>query len=143
MLTIEGLSTGYGELEALHDVSLDVGTQEIVTVIGANGAGKSTLLRALSGLIPANAGRIMLNDQDITRIPAQARVQLGLVHVPEGRQVLAKLSVFENLRIGAFVHRLDHQHVERTLERVFHMFPILDERQTQRAGLLSGGEQQM
>lgn len=143
MLTIEGLSTGYAELEVLHGVSLDVKAEEIVTVIGANGAGKSTLLRALSGLIPAYAGRIVFDGQDITRIAAQERVRRGLVHVPEGRQVLAKLSVLENLRIGAFVHRSDHRHVENTLAHVFEMFPILLERQTQRAGLLSGGEQQM
>jgi branched-chain amino acid transport system ATP-binding protein len=143
MLEIQELAAGYGELEVLHGVSLHVAVDEIVTIVGANGAGKSTLLRALSGLIPVRRGRILFCDRDITRTPAQERVKRGLVQVPEGRQILAKLSVLENLMLGAFVHRGDRAHIEATRARVFQMFPILRERQHQRAGLLSGGEQQM
>jgi branched-chain amino acid transport system ATP-binding protein len=143
MLEIEGLSAGYGELKVLSDVTLRVNADEIVTVIGANGAGKSTLLRALSGLIPTRGGRVTFSGKDITRTLAQDRVRLGLVHVPEGRQILAKLSVLENLMLGAFVHRANHTHVEQTRAHVFQMFPILQERKQQRAGSLSGGEQQM
>jgi branched-chain amino acid transport system ATP-binding protein len=143
MLQVEDLVAGYGELEVLRGVSLRVAADEIVTVVGANGAGKSTLLRALSGLIPVRHGRILLDGRDITRAPPQERVKLGLVQVPEGRQILAKLSVLENLMLGAFVHRRDRAHIEATRARVFDMFPILQERRQLRAGLLSGGEQQM
>src|SRR5436190_585617 len=102
MLEVAGVTAGYDSVPVLHDVSLDVGAGEIVSLLGANGAGKSTLLRALSGLIPLSGGRIALDGRDLSRVPAHRRVALGLVQVPEGRHILADLTVRENLRLGAY-----------------------------------------
>lgn len=143
MLEVDRISAGYGGVEVLHRVSLKIEPTEIVSLLGANGAGKSTFLRALSGLIPITQGRVIFNGQDLTRLAAQTRVKLGLVHVPEGRQILPNLTVGENLLLGAYAHRHDKAHVERTRESAFELFPVLRERQSQFAGSLSGGEQQM
>src|ERR1700674_2392780 len=105
MLIVDELSAGYGEIEVLHQISLESSQTEILAVLGANGAGKSTLLRALSGLIPARHGKITFDGRDITRTAPQNRVRLGLVQVPEGRQILANMTTLENLRAGGFVYR--------------------------------------
>ena len=143
MLEVEQLGAGYGGMEVLHGISLRVDAGEIVSLLGANGAGKSTLLRVLSGLIPLSRGAIRLDGHDISRIPPHRRVALGVVHVPEGRHVLAGLTVRENLRLGAFIHRDDRARLEEREAYAYSLFPILCERAQQPAGLLSGGEQQM
>src|SRR5579875_1438015 len=130
-------------MEVLHDISLRVDTGEIVSLLGANGAGKSTLLRVLSGLIPLSRGAIRLDGHDISHVPAHQRVASGLVQVPEGRHILAGLTVRENLRLGAFIHRRDRGYLEESEAQAYSLFPILRERAEQPAGLLSGGEQQM
>ena len=143
MLEVERLAAGYAGMEVLHDISLRVDTGEIVSLLGANGAGKSTLLRVLSGLIPLSRGAIRLDGHDISHVPAHQRVASGLVQVPEGRHILAGLTVRENLRLGAFIHRRDRGYLEESEAQAYSLFPILRERAEQPAGLLSGGEQQM
>ena len=140
MLRIEGLVAGYDQLEVLHSVNITVKTAGSVVVLGANGAGKSTLCRAISGLIPARRGAIRLDDRDVTALSSSQRVRLGIVQVPEGRQVFPLMSVLENLRLGAWVHG---EATKSALREVFDLFPRLEERAGQNAGLLSGGEQQM
>ena len=142
MLSVENLDVAYGLIQALHAVSLHVERGEIVTLIGANGAGKSTTLLALSGLLPVRAGRVTFEDQDITSLPPHRRVELGIVQVPEGRRVFANMSVHENLELGAYT-RKDRKGVKQDLQKMMDLFPILKERRAQRAGTLSGGEQQM
>jgi len=142
MLSVEYLDVAYGLIQALHAVSLHVERGEIVTLIGANGAGKSTTLLALSGLLPVRAGRVTFEDQDITSLPPHRRVELGIVQVPEGRRVFANMSVHENLELGAYT-RKDRKGVKQDLQKMMDLFPILKERRAQRAGTLSGGEQQM
>ena len=144
MLEVSGLTVAYGAIRALHGVSLQVRRATVVCLIGANGAGKTTLLRALSGLLPVQAGRIGLDDRDVTGAGPEALVRLGLSHVPEGRQNFGALTVRDNLLVGAYpVRRSGRGEVARTLERVFAIFPVLRDRQRQLAGSLSGGEQQM
>jgi branched-chain amino acid transport system ATP-binding protein len=143
VLEVERLAAGYAGMEVLRDISLRVDTGEIVSLLGANGAGKSTLLRSLSGLIPPSRGAIRLDGHDISHVPAHQRVALGLVQVPEGRHILANLTVRENLRLGAFIHRRDRGYLEESEAQAYSLFPILRERAQQPAGLLSGGEQQM
>ena len=128
---------------ALRGVSLALGGGEMVALLGANGAGKSTLLRAVSGLLPLQKGHIRMNGEDISTLLASRRVELGLVHVPEGRQMLSGLSVEENLLIGGYVKRKHADWVVRTVADVYRLFPVLLERRRQLAGSLSGGEQQM
>jgi branched-chain amino acid transport system ATP-binding protein len=128
---------------ALRGVSLRLGAGEMVALLGANGAGKSTLLRAISGMLPLHKGSIRLNGQDLASMPASRRVELGLVHVPEGRQMLAGLTVEENLVIGGYVKRKHADWVTRTAEDVYRLFPVLKERRRQLTGSLSGGQQQM
>lgn len=128
---------------ALKGLSLQLDAGEMVAVLGANGAGKSTLLRVLSGLVPLAKGTLRMNGKDISRMPASERVVMGLVHVPEGRQMLSGLTVEENLRIGGYVQRRRPDFLSRTEDRVYAMFPILRDRRTQLAGSLSGGQQQM
>ncbi len=140
MLRIEGLVAGYEQLEVLHGVHIAVESAGSVVVLGANGAGKSTLCRAISGLIPARAGTIHLDDQDVTTMSSSQRVRLGIIQVPEGRQVFPLMTVQENLRLGAWVHG---EATRSALREVFDLFPRLEERAGQNAGLLSGGEQQM
>jgi branched-chain amino acid transport system ATP-binding protein len=129
--------------DALRGVSLALRRGEMVAVLGGNGAGKSTLLRALSGLIPLREGRIRFDGEDVTRMPAHRRVERGLIHVPEMRQMLAGLSVEENLLMGAYVRRHDQAWIAQAFEDVYRAFPILRERKDQLAGSLSGGQQQM
>ncbi|MBM3567674.1 MAG: ABC transporter ATP-binding protein [Alphaproteobacteria bacterium] len=141
MLAIEGVHTFYGRIEALRGVTLSVAAGEIVALIGANGAGKSTLLMTVFGNPRAQAGRVRLEGEDITGLPTDAIVRRGLAIAPEGRRVFPRMSVLENLMMGATV--ADPAHLEVDLERVFALFPILAERREQRGGTLSGGEQQM
>jgi branched-chain amino acid transport system ATP-binding protein len=142
MLEIRDLSVHYGAIAALSGVSFRVDRGAIVTLIGANGAGKTTTLRAISGLVRPSAGRIFYEGQDITGRKAHELVGLGLAHSPEGRLVFANLTVRENLHLGAYLQR-DRRVIDRELEFVFATFPRLKERETQLAGTLSGGEQQM
>jgi branched-chain amino acid transport system ATP-binding protein len=141
MLTVEGLRAGYGKVEVLHDVGLEVAPGRIVALIGANGAGKTTLLKTISGLIRPAAGTIAFEGQAIVRRPAHKIVALGISHVPEGRAILRRMSVLENLRMGAYV-RSDSE-VENDIAAAMERFPVLAERRHQLAGTLSGGEQQM
>ena len=141
MLTIHGLRSGYGKLEVLHDVDMKIEQGQIVTLIGANGAGKTTLLKTISGLIRSTAGTIEYEGKSIARGLAHKIVCLGISHVPEGRAVLKRMTVLDNLRMGAYV-RSDLE-VERDIEKVLERFPALAERRYQRAAALSGGEQQM
>ena len=142
MLTLEGLTAGYGRITALHGVSLTVGAAEFVCLIGANGAGKSTTLKAISGLVRAGAGRIVFDGQEIQRLAPQEILRRGIAHCPEGRRVFPHMTVGENLLMGAYV-RTDAAAVATDMERGFGHFPILAERRRQTAGTLSGGEQQM
>jgi len=141
MLSIAGLRAGYGRIEVLHDVALDVAQGQIVTLIGANGAGKTTLLKTISGLIRPNAGSIDFEGESIARRPPHRIVARGISHVPEGRAILKRMTVLDNLRMGAFVRR--DAEVARDIDAVFVRFPALGERRAQMAGTLSGGEQQM
>lgn len=140
MLKIDDLTAGYGQLEALHGVSLNVEANQSVAVVGANGAGKSTLCRAISGLIKSRSGSIRFADQDITHSSTSERVKAGVIQVPEGRQVFAEMTVLENLTLGAFVHGRPKT---EDMDAVFALFPILRERSAKQAGMLSGGEQQL
>jgi len=142
MLEVEKLNTYYGRIHALKDVSLTVEEGEIVTLIGANGAGKSTLLKTMSGLLKPRTGRIRYDGEDITSYPPHDIVTKGVVQVPEGRRVFGRLTVLENLEMGAFTCT-DRQVLRANLERIFGLFPRLKERSKQLAGTLSGGEQQM
>lgn len=142
MLSVEGLNVHYGKVHALHDVSLRIEEGEIVTLIGANGAGKTTILRTLSGLMHSTSGRIKFESHDITRWSSMAIVRAGIAHVPEGRHVWPQMTVQENLALGSLVRR-DPEGVRQDLERIFAYFPRLQERLSQLAGSLSGGEQQM
>ncbi|MGB3955277.1 MAG: ABC transporter ATP-binding protein [Brooklawnia sp.] len=142
MFEIRDLRVNFGGIQALKGISLEVQAGEIVTLIGANGAGKTTTLRTASGLERPAGGQIWLEGKDISRTSAQDRVKRGLVQVPEGRRVFPRMSVLENLELGAFLRR-DRQGVATDLQRVFDRFPVLADRRTQDAGTLSGGEQQM
>jgi branched-chain amino acid transport system ATP-binding protein len=141
MLSISDLTSGYGDIEVLRQVSLSVGEGEIVTLIGANGAGKTTLVRTISGLIKARGGRIVFHDKEIQRLPPHKIVALGIIQCPEGRAVLARMSVAENLMMGAYA-RSDRE-IGDDIEKIFGRFPALRERRAQPASVLSGGEQQM
>ena len=142
LLEVEGLDAHYGRIQALSGVSLRVEEGEIVTLIGANGAGKTTTLRAISGLIRPSKGTIRFAGQDITRVTPDQIVRTGLIQSPEGRRVFARMTVRENLELGAYT-RSDPAEVASDLKRVIEVFPRLEERFTQKAGTLSGGEQQM
>jgi len=143
LLAVEGLDAGYGDVQVLWGVTLSVNRGEAVALIGSNGAGKTTLLRAISGTIPARGGRLTFEGEDITGLQPDRRVARGLAHVPEGRQVFNGMTVRENLRMGAYTRRDARDEVRADLDRVLALFPALAERQTQLAGTLSGGEQQM
>ncbi len=142
MLSIQNLNVYYGVIHALHDLSLEVNQGEIVTLIGSNGAGKSTTLLALSGLLAPQSGTISFRDKDLKGVSAHARVQNGLVQVPEGRRVFPQMSVQENLGLGAYA-RKDKAQIQKDLDEVCDLFPRLRERWKQLAGTMSGGEQQM
>jgi branched-chain amino acid transport system ATP-binding protein len=141
LLQVEGIHTYYGAIEALRGVSLRVEEGEAVTIIGSNGAGKSTTLRSISGLTPARSGKVMFEGQEITRVPAHQIVDYGIALAPEGRHCFARMTVRENLDLGAYRRR--DGGVEEDLNRVFDLFPRLKERERQKAGTMSGGEQQM
>jgi len=141
LLSVDDLHVAYGGIEAVRGVSLRVGAGEIVTLIGANGAGKTTILRTISGLIRPRAGEISFRGRRIDEMPAHEIVRAGVGHSPEGRRVFPRLSVRENLDMGAFARR--DERVAADYERVFRLFPVLQERAGQAAGTLSGGEQQM
>ena len=142
LLRINAIETFYGPIQAIRGVSLDVDHGQIVTVLGANGAGKTTVLRTISGVLDPERGQVMFEGQDIARTPPDQVMRRGICHVPEGREIFPFLTVRENLSMGAYT-RHDHAGVVRDTELCFDYFPRLKERQTQRAGLLSGGEQQM
>ena len=142
MLTLSGVSAGYGSVAAINDVSIAIGEGEAVGLLGANGAGKSTTLRAISGLVRPTAGTITFLGTSIASLPAYKVTELGIAHVPEGRQVFPELTVKENLEIGAYIPSAKASRA-RTLELVFTIFPVLAERRKQLAGTMSGGEQQM
>ncbi len=141
MLTVTGLTSDYGRIRALHGIDLQVTQGEILALVGANGAGKTTLLRTLSGVQQASQGEVRFDGVDITRAPSDKRVRLGISQVPEGRQMFGPMTVVDNLLLGAYTRR--RQDIRRDLDRMYEMFPRLFERQSQIAGTLSGGEQQM
>jgi branched-chain amino acid transport system ATP-binding protein len=141
MLEIEGLASRYGRIPALKGIDLHVDQGELVVLVGANGAGKTTLLRVLSGVQPVSAGHVRFEGVDITAASPDKRVRLGIVQVPEGRQVFGPLSVEDNLRLGAFLR--SKADAQRTCERVYSLFPALKDKRRQAAGTLSGGQQQM
>ncbi len=142
ILQVENLDTGYGEVQILWDVSIKAYKGKLTTIIGSNGSGKSTLLRAITGIIPAWKGRIVFKGEDITNLPAYKRADLGLIMVPEGRMLFPEMTVYENLEMGAYNKRARPRFKE-SLEFVLELFPRLKERLHQKAGTMSGGEQQM
>lgn len=142
MIKINNLSSGYDNIQILKNINLEVLSGNLTTVIGPNGAGKSTLLRTISGLTSINQGTVVMDGVDICRLRPDEIVELGIIHVPEGRMILSRLTVRENLIMGSFKRKDDIQ-VKKDLEKVLDMFPILSERINQYGGTLSGGEQQM
>jgi len=142
LLSVEGLEAGYDEVQVLWGLSLKARRGELTAIVGANGAGKTTTLRAVAGTLAPWRGRVMFGDEDVTRVPSHVKAARGLALVPEGRQLFSAMSVAENLELGAFSTRASRPYAER-LDQVFGLFPRLAERQRQRAGTLSGGEQQM
>lgn len=142
MLEVRDLNVYFGVIQAIKNISFDVDAGEVVALIGANGAGKTTTLHTVTGLLPAASGKITLDGKDLGKVPAHKIVSMGMAHVPEGRRVFAALSVYDNLKMGAYT-RKDKKEIEASLEMVFEAFPRLKERRNQVAGTLSGGEQQM
>ena len=142
MLEVKVLHVYYGMIHAIKGVSFHVNEGEIIALIGANGAGKTTILHTITGLLAPKGGQVVFEGKDITKTPAHKIVELGMAHVPEGRRVFAQLSVYQNLKMGAYT-RSDKNEIEESLEMVYKRFPRLEERKNQMAGTLSGGEQQM
>lgn len=142
MLEIKDLQVYYGVIQAIKGISFTVNEGEIIALIGANGAGKTTILHTISGLIPAKAGSVKFMDKELTKTAPHKIVQMGMAHVPEGRRIFQELSVYENLKLGAYT-RKDKAEVEQSIQTVYQRFPRLEERKKQVAGTLSGGEQQM
>jgi branched-chain amino acid transport system ATP-binding protein len=142
VLELQDVEVAYGNIRAIKGISLTVSQGELVTLIGANGAGKSTTLKTISGLLRPKAGTLRYQDQMLDRLPPHKIVALGISHCPEGRHIFGQLTVTENLRVGA-IQRHDRDHVQSDVNHVYELFPVLKERSTQRAGTLSGGEQQM
>ncbi|PCG83927.1 ABC transporter ATP-binding protein [Streptomyces sp. WZ.A104] len=142
LLEVEDLRVAYGKIEAVKGISFKVEAGEVVTLIGTNGAGKTTTLRTLSGLIKPLAGQIKFNGKSLRKVPAHQVVSLGLAHSPEGRHIFPRMSIEDNLRLGAFL-RKDSDGIAKDIQRAYGLFPILGERRKQAAGTLSGGEQQM
>ncbi len=142
LLKADGIRAGYGKLEILHGVSLEVRPREIVSVIGPNGAGKSTAFKTIVGLLHPRSGRVLFDGKDITGLPPYEVLRLGLAYVPQGRIVFPQMTVLENLEMGAYIET-DPARVKEALARVYGLFPVLEERKRQVAGSLSGGEQQM
>jgi len=142
MLKVSDLQVYYGVIQAVKGISFEVDKGEVIALIGANGAGKTTILHTITGLIQAKSGKIKFEGRDITKLPGHKIVELGMAHVPEGRRVFSELTVLENLNLGAYI-RKDKDAVRKSLEMVYKSFPRLEERKSQLAGTLSGGEQQM
>lgn len=142
MLQVEELNVFYGAIHALKNISFEVNQGEIVSLIGANGAGKTTIMHTLSGLLKAESGSIRLHNKELTSVPAEKIVGMGLVQVPEGRRVFGRMSVLENLMMGAYL-RKDKKEIQEDIEKMYVRFPRLKERSKQTAGTMSGGEQQM
>ncbi|MFF3495158.1 ABC transporter ATP-binding protein [Streptomyces sp. NPDC002795] len=142
LLEVEDLKVAYGKIEAVKGISFSVEEGQVVTLIGTNGAGKTTTLRTLSGLLKPSAGKISFAGQPLATVPAHKIVAMGLAHSPEGRRIFPRLTIMENLQLGAFLRR-DQAAVEKDMQRAYELFPILGERRKQAAGTLSGGEQQM
>ena len=142
MLEVKDLQVYYGVIQALKGISFEVNQGEVIALIGANGAGKTTTLQTLTGIIPSKAGSIRFEGKDITKVPAHKIVEMGMAHVPEGRRVFADMTVYENLLMGAYT-RKDKNENALSQSNVYKRFPRLEERKNQRAGTLSGGEQQM
>ena len=144
MAMLEGrdLQVYYGMIHAIKGISFDVNQGEVIALIGANGAGKTTTLHTITGLLAPKSGSVLFEGKDITKVPAHKIVSMGMAHVPEGRRVFAELSVYENLKMGAYT-RKDKKEIEESLANVYKRFPRLEERKNQMAGTLSGGEQQM
>ena len=142
MLEVKDLEVYYGVIQAIKGISFEVNKGEVIALIGANGAGKTTTLHTITGLISPKKGHVIFEGKDITKVPAHEIVSMGMAHVPEGRRVFAELSVYENLRMGAYT-RKDKSEIEESLANVYKRFPRLEERKNQMAGTLSGGEQQM
>ena len=142
LLQVENLEVNYGVIRALKGVSFEVGTGEVVALIGANGAGKTTILHTVTGLLPAKSGSIVYDGHDLLKTPAHKIVSMGMAHVPEGRRIFGALTVYENIILGAYTRR-DKKEIEESIELVYTHFPRLNERTKQIAGTLSGGEQQM
>lgn len=142
MLTVKDLQVYYGVIQAIKGVSFEVNAGEVIALIGANGAGKTTILHTITGLIAPKAGSVEFEGRNLLKTPAHKIVSLGMAHVPEGRRIFQELTVYENLMLGAFTLK-DKAQIEKNLENVYKRFPRLEERRTQIAGTLSGGEQQM
>ncbi|PCJ39770.1 MAG: branched-chain amino acid ABC transporter ATP-binding protein [SAR86 cluster bacterium] len=142
MLKLSNVYAGYGGVDVLHELTVEVQAGEFVAVVGPNGAGKSTLFKTISGLITPSSGSIEFLGQDLLAVSAAKRAHLGIAHVPEGRQVFASMTIYENLEMGAYT-RAGQKHWQDNLEKIYNWFPILKERQSQLAGTLSGGQQQM
>lgn len=142
LLEIRDIEVYYGVIQAIKGISFDVNEGEVIALIGANGAGKTTILHTITGLLQPKNGSIVFDGKDITKVPAHKIVSMGMAHVPEGRRVFSQLSVYENLKMGAYT-RKDKAEIEESLEMVYGKFPRLEERKNQLAGTLSGGEQQM
>ena len=142
MLEVSDLVSGYGKSEVLREISLKIAKGQIVTIIGPNGAGKTTLFRTIFGLLPTRKGTVVFEGEDLSKLSPLARIQRGIALVPQGRAVFPDLSVLENMEMGAYTVK-DKKQVQETMEKCYHLFPVLRERVKQRAGTLSGGEQQM
>ena len=142
MLEVKNLKVHYGVIQAIKGISFEVNEGEVIALIGANGAGKTTTLQTVTGMLKPSEGEILFEGQDIVKVPGHKIVSMGMAHVPEGRRVFAELSVFENLKLGAYT-RKDKNEIAESLAKVYKSFPRLEERKNQLAGTLSGGEQQM
>jgi branched-chain amino acid transport system ATP-binding protein len=142
VLLVEDIHSYYGAIEALKGISIEVYEGEIVTLIGSNGAGKTTTLRSISGIVPPRTGKIVYQGRDITGLPGHTVASMGIAHSPEGRRIFPRMTVLENLEMGAFTRR-DVAEIRSDIDRVYAMFPLLKERAKQKAGTMSGGEQQM
>ncbi len=142
VLSVQDIHSFYGSIEALKGISIDVSEGEIVTLIGSNGAGKTTTLRSISGIVPPRTGTIVFEGRDISGLPGHEVAALGIAHAPEGRRIFPRMTVLENLEMGAFTRR-DMAAIRADLDRVFDLFPRLKEREKQKGGTMSGGEQQM
>ena len=142
MLEVKALEVYYGMIQAIKGISFEVNQGEVIALIGANGAGKTTTLHTITGLLSPKKGSVLFEGQDITKVPAHKIVSMGMAHVPEGRRVFSQLSVYENLKLGAYT-RKDRSNIDKELQSIYERFPRLAERKNQLAGTLSGGEQQM